>query len=62
MCRTNGPIGGGTSAVAIGSSVLARSALGDYIAPGSRDAVATVDRLIELLDNQDIEAALIRVD
>jgi hypothetical protein len=28
----------------------------------ARDAVATVHRLIELLDNQDIEAALMRVD
>jgi hypothetical protein len=36
--------------------------LGEYIAPGPRDAVATVDRLIELLDNQEIEATLMRVE
>jgi hypothetical protein len=41
----------------------ARSVLVEYIEPGQpRDATVTVHRLLGLLNNQDVEAALRRID
>jgi hypothetical protein len=50
-------------AVIIDAVQAARRVLGEYIDPGgSHDAGATVDQLLELLDNRELEAALQRVD
>jgi hypothetical protein len=40
----------------------ARRVLSKYIEPGPCDSAATVERLLELLDTQDIEDALRRID
>ncbi len=41
----------------------ARRVLGEYIDPlQPRDATVTIDRLLGLLDNRDVEAALTRID
>jgi hypothetical protein len=37
---------------------LARRILGEYIEPGPRDAAATVQRLLEVLDDNDLIKAL----
>jgi ATP dependent DNA ligase-like protein len=42
---------------AIAAIQSAHRVLGEYVAPGPRDAVATVDRLLDILANRDIEAA-----
>jgi hypothetical protein len=39
-----------------------RRVLGEYIAPGPRNPMVTVERLLELLDTRDIEEALRRLD
>lgn len=39
----------------------ARRILGEYIAPGPRDAIRTVDRLLAVLDRNDVVHALDRV-
>jgi hypothetical protein len=40
----------------------ARRILSEYIQPGPRDAVPTVDEIMKVLDNRAVEAALERVD
>jgi hypothetical protein len=41
----------------------ARRILGRYIEPAQpRDAAATINRIMEVLDNDDIDAALNRID
>jgi hypothetical protein len=37
---------------------LARHILGEYVAPGSRDPAATINRLLLALDDQDFVKAL----
>jgi hypothetical protein len=39
----------------------ARRVLGEYIAPGSRDATRTVERLLAILDRNDLVHALDRI-
>jgi hypothetical protein len=39
----------------------ARRILGEYIAPGPRDAIRTVDRLLAVLDRNDVVHALDRI-
>jgi hypothetical protein len=39
-----------------------RRVLGEYIAPGPRNPMVTVERLLELLDTRDIEESLRRLD
>jgi len=39
----------------------ARRILGEYIAPGPRDAIRTVDRLLAVLDRDDVVHALDRI-
>jgi hypothetical protein len=41
---------------------LARRILGEYIAPGPRNATDTVDRLIDILDDRNLVAVLDRVN
>jgi len=36
--------------------------IGDYLEPGPRDAEETIDRLIAVLDTQELAAALERVE
>jgi hypothetical protein len=40
---------------------LARRILGEYIEPGPRDAISTVDRLLVTLDDQEVVRALDRL-
>jgi hypothetical protein len=49
---------------AIVTTALNEAALiiGDYLEPGSRDPVATINRLIEVLDNQKLAAAIERME
>jgi hypothetical protein len=50
---------------AIVIAALGKAALiiGDYLEPGHpRDSVATINRLIEVLDNQKLAAAIARMD
>jgi hypothetical protein len=36
--------------------------IAEYLQPGPRDPVATIDRLIEVLDSQKLAAAVIRIE
>jgi hypothetical protein len=36
--------------------------IGDYLEPGRRDPLATINRLIQVLDNQKLAAAIERAD
>ena len=36
--------------------------IGDYLEPGPKDPVATINRLIEVLDNQELAAAIERME
>jgi hypothetical protein len=36
--------------------------IGDYLEPGPKDPLATINRLIEVLDNQKLAAAIERID
>jgi hypothetical protein len=36
--------------------------IGDYLEPGPRDPVATINRLIEVLDDQKLAAAIKRME
>ena len=40
----------------------AGSIIGEYLEPGSRDPVATINRLIEVLDDQKLAAAIKRME
>ena len=36
--------------------------IGDYLEPGRKDPIATINRLIEVLDNQELAAAIERME
>jgi hypothetical protein len=48
--------------ICIDALIEGRRALSEYIDPGSaHDAIATVERILEILDNREVDAALGRI-
>jgi hypothetical protein len=55
---SEGPLRIDDQEMVISAIELARRILGEYIEPGPRDAAATVQRLLEVLDDNDLIKAL----